>query len=62
MTEIRPAVADARSTKYPLASTIDDDRAVMKKIRAIMARGNNAEVKQKKDGTLTVLEVKKQIV
>ena len=31
-------------------------------INAITNRGNNAEVRRKKDGTLTVYEVKKNIV
>ena len=31
-------------------------------ISAITNRGNNAEVRRKKDGTLTVYEVKKNIV
>lgn len=31
-------------------------------ISAITDRGNNAEVRRKKDGTLTVYEVKKNIV
>lgn len=44
------------------ATLSDDDKAIMKKIRSICERGNNAEVKQKKDGTFTVMEVKKHIV
>ncbi len=40
----------------------DDDSAIMSKIRGIIGRGNNAEVKGKKDGSLTVMEVKKNIV
>ena len=35
---------------------------LIKKIIAITNRGNNAEVRRKKDGTLTVYEVKKEIV
>ena len=40
------------------------DRALylMDVINAITNRGNNAEVRRKKDGTLTVYEVKKNIV
>lgn len=34
----------------------------MDAISAITERGNNAEVRRKKDGTLTVYEVKKNIV
>jgi hypothetical protein len=40
----------------------EDDFAIMLKIRDIVGRGNNAEVKGKKDGSLTVMEVKKNIV
>lgn len=43
-------------------SSAQDDNTIMKKIRTILGRGNNAEIKQKKDGSLTVLEVKKNIV
>ena len=35
---------------------------LMDVISAITNRGNNAEVRRKKDGTLTVYEVKKNIV
>jgi len=49
-------------SKPYLATLADDDAAIMKKIRSICGRGNNAEIKQKKDGTLTVMEVKKNIV
>lgn len=42
--------------------TPEDDKAIMKKIRSICRRGNNVEIKQRKDGTLTVMEVKKNIV
>lgn len=40
------------------------DRAVClwEAINAITERGNNAEVKRKKDGSFTVYEVKKNIV
>ena len=43
-------------------SPADSDKIVMQKIWGIVSRGNNAEVKRKKDGTLTVIEVKKNIV
>ncbi|MCD7825475.1 MAG: hypothetical protein LUH14_05885 [Clostridiaceae bacterium] len=38
------------------------DAWVLKTLREITSRGNNAEVHQKRDGTLTVYEVKKNIV
>ncbi len=44
------------------STTAEDDFLIMSKIRSIIGRGNNAEVKGRKDGTLTVMEVKKNIV
>lgn len=38
------------------------DKKVMEAIWKIVNRGGNAEVKRKKDGTLVVYEVKKNIV
>lgn len=38
------------------------DREVMEAIRRICAKGNNAEVKRRRDGTLVVYEIKKNIV
>lgn len=43
-------------------SSVEADRDIMRKVRLICGRGNNAEIKQRKDGTLTVMEVKKNIV
>ncbi len=43
------------------ASTADDDVLIMKSIREITSRGNNAEVKRRSDGRLAVYEVKKSI-
>ena len=62
MTETRPETPDVSPTATSTITTADADRIIMKKIRAITARGNNAEVKRNKDGKLTVLEVKKNIV
>ena len=42
------------------STTAEDDFLIMSKIRSIIGRGNNAEVKGRKDGTLTVMEVKKK--
>ena len=44
------------------SAVTEDDFVIMSKIRSIIGRGNNAEVKGKKDGSLTVMEVKKNIV
>lgn len=53
------------STYTPNSSALMDTDAygakLIKKIIAITNRGNNAEVRRKKDGTLTVYEVKKEI-
>ena len=38
------------------------EKRVMEKIKLILDRGNNAEIRRRSDGTLTVMEVKKQIV
>ncbi len=38
------------------------DKEIIKAIRDITSRGNNAEVRRKLDGTLIVYEVKKNIV
>ena len=43
------------------ASTMNDDAFIMKTIREITSRGNNAEVKRRSDGRLAVYEVKKSI-
>ena len=43
------------------ANTTIDDVIIMKSIREITSRGNNAEVKRRSDGRLAVYEVKKSI-
>lgn len=40
----------------------DADKELLRKIKAIIARGNDAEIRRKKDGRLTVYEIKKNIV
>lgn len=42
-------------------SKLNDDAFIMKTIREITSRGNNAEVKQHSNGKLIVYEVKKRI-
>lgn len=39
-----------------------NDKQIIEAIKRITERGSNAEVKQKKDGTYAVYEVKKNIV
>ncbi len=61
MTELstqRPAIKNPAI----VADTSDSDKDIMRKIRTICSRGNNAEIKQRKDGSLAVMEVKKNIV
>lgn len=41
--------------------TLNDDVLIMKTIREITSRGNNAEVRQRSNGKLAVYEVKKRI-
>lgn len=43
------------------AGVLNDDVLIMKSIREITSRGNNAEVKRRSDGRLAVYEVKKSI-
>ena len=40
----------------------ETDVKIIHKLNRILERGNNAEVKRKKDGTVAVYEVKKSIV
>ena len=40
----------------------DSDRTLEERIREITSKGNNVEVKQKSDGTLVLMEVRKKIV
>lgn len=49
-------------TKNKGADCPVNDKEIIKAIRLITNRGNNAEVKRKRDGTLAVYEVKKNIV
>jgi hypothetical protein len=39
----------------------ENEQKIMNAIKRIVEKGNNAEVKRKKDGTLIVYEVKKNI-
>ena len=39
-----------------------ENSTIMDKVRYICDRGNNAEIKRRRDGTLAVMEVKKNIV
>lgn len=40
----------------------ESDAKLLRKVKRIIDRGNNAEVKKKKDGSVAVYEVKKSIV
>ena len=50
------------STERRRTEPLQDDKTIMMKIRSIIGRGNNAEIKKRKDGSLAVMEVKKNIV
>ena len=54
--------SEERTRPVAVSSKSEEDAAVMRKIWGIVGRGNNAEVKKNKDGTLAVMEVKKHIV
>ena len=53
--------SDYVRTPGNFADTTNDDVIIMKSIREITGRGNNAEVKRRSDGRLAVYEVKKSI-
>ncbi len=40
----------------------ENDKKIIESIKKIVDRGNNAEVKRKRDGSLVVYEVKKNII
>lgn len=52
--------AEAKSEFSATAVKLDDMR-VLNAIKDITGRGNNAEVRRRKDGSLTVYEVEKRI-
>ena len=62
MTENRPEHAQIKASPKCTLPSADADRDIMRKVRLICSRGNNAEIKQRKDGSLAVMEVKKNIV
>ena len=53
--------SDYVRTQGNFADTTNDDVIIMKSIREITSRGNNAEVRQRSNGKLAVYEVKKSI-
>ena len=55
------SLCDYVRTQGNFADTTNDDVIIMKSIREITGRGNNAEVKRRSDGRLAVYEVKKSI-
>lgn len=62
MVDNRTTPTEAKTAPICKPVTSDTDKDIMRKIRLICSRGNNAEIKQRKDGTLAVMEVKKNIV
>ena len=57
---VQKLVSTEKQKTEPSIEEADID--IMKKIRSICGRGNNAEIKRRKDGSLAVMEVKKNIV
>lgn len=53
--------SDYVRTQVNFTNTTSDDVLIMKSIREITSRGNNAEVRRRSNGRLAVYEVKKQI-
>ncbi len=49
-------------TPSDLNQITESDARVLKRIKRIIANGNNAEVKRRKDGSVAVYEVRKSIV
>ncbi len=49
------------ATVSDFSNPMNDDSLIMKTIREITSRGNNAEVRQRSNGKLAVYEVKKSI-
>lgn len=62
MTDKRNGQNAEKTVLQNVTGNRDSDAEIMQKVRNICRRGNNAEIKQRKDGTLTVMEVKKNIV
>ena len=62
MVENRANLNNSNAAPKCVSALADADRDIMRKIRLICSRGNNAEIKQRSDGSLTVMEVKKNIV
>ncbi len=62
MIEKRNGQTMEKTVPQNIAEARDSDAAIMQQVRNICRRGNHAEIKQRKDGTLTVMEVKKNIV
>ena len=48
--------------RYDIDKRREDDRHIMELVRLITDRGNNAVIRRKGNGSLTVYEVKKHIV
>lgn len=49
-------------TAGPFGSVDEMDVKILRKVKRILDRGNNAEIKKRKDGSVTVYEVKKSII
>ena len=46
----------------PMGDITIEDAELIKKIKTITARGNDVEIRQKRDGKLAIYEIRKKIV
>lgn len=59
---IKTTVVQNEIVRYDIDKRRENDRHIMELVRMITDRGNNAEIRRKSNGSLTVYEVKKNIV
>lgn len=59
---IKTNVVQNEIVRYDIDKRRENDRHIMELVRMITDRGNNAEIRRKSNGSLTVYEVKKNIV
>lgn len=59
---IKTTVVQNEIVRYDIEKRRENDRHIMELVRMITDRGNNAEIRRKSNGSLTVYEVKKNIV
>lgn len=65
MTQTQPIICGNTNTVFintPKGDIPIEDVELVKKIKAITARGNDVEIRPKRDGKLAIYEIKKKIV